>query len=437
MRTSSPPAAADPVAGSGTGRRARATVITEAWAALGADVEALSNPAGRPLARTVKLILDPLVIRPVQNPHLAGSALDPAAASELTARIHGARDDLAATAAWFPELKRARRALGVTEGNPQDLYFQRCFELARSTGMPGPDAAAIAASTVSEVQQETGGSLLTRIRALLEDDAERAILDASLADAWTAAAPLPSPTPDADALAQRFLDVCVEEPDDADASFTALVATASGTASAAGHAAPGAARDLGLTAHETIPVPRLGGTATKRDLPLPFDRSVFERLFAALSSGSPRELPSDAADLLADEIARSAAPWQLADERSRVVMMLGRESGQALGPSASPRPARGVRLLHGRWSREAYVRRVLRLPGDASGVPESLRDDVRDARRAYLRRLWVRVHGRELRGRPPVADEVWDLLDGVLRSVIMDQRHRVKAALGRDLPGAA
>ena len=53
-------------------------------------------------------------------------------------------------------------------------------------------------------------------------------------------------------------------------------------------------------------------------------------------------------------------------------------------------------------------------------------------RRAYLRRLWARLHGRELRGEATAASGVWDLLDGVLRSVVMDQRDRLRRALERD-----
>src|SRR5690606_19779390 len=131
----------------------RAQVIAQAWAGLGPSVAGLSNGSGRPLARTVKLILEPLVIRPVQNPHLAGSSLSPAAARELSARIGAAAEDRAATAEWFAILKSARRALGITDGNPQERYFQRCFELARTEGTPDaddPTTHEIATATVAE-----------------------------------------------------------------------------------------------------------------------------------------------------------------------------------------------------------------------------------------------------------------------------------------------
>ncbi|WP_438804094.1 hypothetical protein [Nocardia farcinica] len=118
-------------------RRPRASVLDEVWRGLD-GVEALSGPHGGPLRRTVKLILDPLVIRPVQHPVCAGAVLTADGATLLATRVHAAADVLRATAAWFTLLKQVRRALRITEGNAQDLYFQRCFELATEYGHPHP-----------------------------------------------------------------------------------------------------------------------------------------------------------------------------------------------------------------------------------------------------------------------------------------------------------
>ena len=55
-----------------------------------------------------------------------------------------------------------------------------------------------------------------------------------------------------------------------------------------------------------------------------------------------------------------------------------------------------------------------------------------------MRRLWARLHGRELRAEPIVAQEAWQLIDGAMRSVILDRRSRVKTAIARDaLEGTA
>jgi hypothetical protein len=133
--------------------------------------------------------------------------------------------------------------------------------------------------------------------------------------------------------------------------------------------------------------------------------------------------------LVRREIARSGRPWQLADEESRVVMLLGRDaSADLVGPPAGA-PGTAAARLRSRWEREAYVHRVLRMP---SAVPPEIRADVHGVREAYLRRLWVRVHGRELRHDAVTAEQVWDVLDGVLRSVILDQRDRLRSALERE-----
>lgn len=418
----------------------RASAIAQAWSVLGEGVAPLSNGSGRPLARTVKLILDPLVIRPVQNPHLAGFALTPDAAAELVGRIEEAADALTATAAWFLVLKSTRRALRITDGNPQEKYFQRCFELARSLGAPDPATAGQTASdAVQEIAQTDGNSLLSRIREAVQDSAEADRLHRDLVSAWSSRRPLDTSAAsamavDAAPLIAAALDACGTA---ASPRIDGLIDAQAGRAAASALETPDAARILGLTALARVAMPELGATASKRALPLPFDRSVFERLFATLSGSTGAEVELDADEVLADEIDRTAEAWQLADEQSRVVMLLGAEASHALESTDLLRPTNAHRLLHGRWEREAYVRRVRRLPAGISGVPEAIREDVHTVRQGYLRRLWVRLHGRELRGLPTPGGELWDTLDGVLRSVVMDQRHRLKLAIGRSAGGAA
>ncbi|MGO2110192.1 MAG: hypothetical protein ACTH31_01100 [Pseudoclavibacter sp.] len=561
--------------------RARQGVIADAWRELGDGVAALSNGSGRPLARTVKLVLDPLVIRPVQRPHLASGALDDAAAAELRSSILTAVADLEATAAWFAVLKRVRRGLGITEGNPQDLYFQRCFELARTEGAPGASDAdavgAIARETLADVHGQRDASLLARVRAVLADTEAVADLEHVLDDAWVGAgtvsravsiagvptgvpagprtgvpaeartgvpagartgvpagprsrsadgpggatrsvgirsvatraaatspaasspaADQPVPAPDGvhasarvDAV-WRALDACASarmsatgapmgarpgsaspaSPADLTVLLAELDAAAAGSHAAAAFQRPGVARSLGLTTRDVLERPELGASASKRALPRPFDRSLLQRLFAVLTSGVPIDDDADPRDVLGAEAHRASAPWQVADERSRVILLLGLEASTSLGGDAGPRAgdqpepgdqpeaggardgsdAREVgrasesiahrasetmahRMLRARWQREAYVRRVSRLPGDASGVPARLRHDVVAIRQGYLRRLWARVHGREVRGDASEHD-VWDTLDGALRSVIMDHRQRLKVAIARDAEGA-
>ncbi len=76
------------------------------------------------------------------------------------------------------------------------------------------------------------------------------------------------------------------------------------------------------------------------------------------------------------------------------------------------------------------MRRALRLPETSPGASDGVRE-------ALLRRLWVRAHGRELRAESVPGEALWDLLDGALRSVILDRRDRVKSELARASVGPA
>ena len=180
-----------------------------------------------------------------------------------------------------------------------------------------------------------------------------------------------------------------------------------------------------------------------------------ERLFAAFTAVFQRESMADIPSLVVGEIHRSAAAWQLAGEPGRVTMALGREASAGLdgtgrnseaGPDSgtpdpekpgSPfgvcRPPMPMRACSAGGSESPMCIACCAFPiPQAPGIPGELREEVRTVRRAYLRRLWARLHGRELRGEATAADGVWDLLDGVLRSVVMDQRDRLRRALERD-----
>ncbi len=402
----------------------RGLLIDRAWSRLGDAVAPLGNEAGRPLARTVKLILDPLVLRPVLNPEFAAGAVPAEHAEALQDRIVAAGPVLAATAAWFTVLKKARRRAGITDGNPQDLYFQRCYELASAHGDPRLDPAAAdrAAAVLAEVHGQDGPTV-AGLRRFVTDPARASGLARLLAAEWSAE---PDPVGPATVDPDGFLATCATDPDRR--LFAALVADRAGSRGADGLVEPGAARAHGLSDRDLPARPELGETASKQNLPRPFDRSIVERLFVPLTNAH-RDALDDVPELVRLEIARSARPWQLADEESRVVMVLGREAAAGLdGVVAGDAAAR----LRARWEREAYVRRVLRMP---SAVPEGVRADVHGVRGAYLRRLWVRTHGRELRREPVSADGLWDVLDGVLRSVILDQRDRLRSALERRAAG--
>ncbi|MEV0340972.1 hypothetical protein AB0H49_18295 [Nocardia sp. NPDC050713] len=558
-------------------RRPRAMVLDEVWRKLD-GVEALSGPQGGPLRRTVKLVLDPLVIRPVQHPSCAGAILTADGATLLATRIYAAADVLRATAAWFTLLKQVRRALRITEGNPQDLYFQRCFELATTAGHPDPVRDRQSAeAALRDIHEFAAGRTTQALKDHLTDAETARELGGLIEIAWRRR-PVGAVGGDHTAAFEELLDTCANSrvTGDGQPELNRLVAAHAGTHSGIDlwhRASGGSANELGLTAHPLPHPPALGASASKADLGLPFDRTIYERVFTVLQASSERaELPP-IPELVTDEIARSCAPWALLDETLRVAAAIGAAlavglspfgvvSGESVGrvrhladaartedrggvamaersgrggaahimrpdrdhaagappvergsaadasrpdhsgAAYSMRPdrggardttrtehsgandvtrpdpggarsvaeadrgsaadsarqdasgaadtARGARqvvapgrvaretaahqAINNRWRREAYVLQARRLTvheaGEASGPLAQIAAELRTPWRPYLRRLWVRLHGRDVRAAPvEEPDELWDLLDGVARSVILDHRTKVKNAL--------
>ncbi|BCK55348.1 hypothetical protein [Nocardia wallacei] len=433
-------------------------VLDEVWRGI-PGVEALSGPQGGPLRRTVKLILDPLVIRPVQHPACAGPMLTADGATLLAARVHAAADVLRATAAWFVLLKQVRRAARITEGHPQDLYFQRCFELATVSGHPDPardEPAATAA--LREIHHVAAGRTTRALRDHLADPSRGAELSALIETAWRRRPRPGGASADHSAALAALLDSCAESPGESGSpGWRGLIAAHAGTRTGIDlwyNDSGRSARELGLTEHPLPVAPALGTTASTAAMGRPFDRTICERVFTVLQASTERvDLPT-IPELVTTEIARSCAPWALLDESLRVAAAAGAELALGLAPLATraalvpgpapeaagtpPDPSAGGtaahRAINGRWRREAYVLRARRLAvhdTDASADPLAvIAAELRRPWRSYLRRLWVRLHGRDVRETPVLdAGELWDLLDGVARSVILDHRARVKKAL--------
>ncbi len=485
-------------------------VLDEVWRGLD-GVDALSGPQGAPLRRTVKLILDPLVIRPVQHPLCAGSVLDADGVTLLTSLVLARSDALRACASWFTVLKQARRALRITEGNAQDLYFQRCFELATLHGEPGADARERAAAVLREVHEGTGGRTTTALKNLVTEPNRLAELTTLIDSAWRTRPLANSGARDLASELTELLDASTlaREGDPADAGplldelIEDKVGTHRGIALWRAHPRYGA-DDLGLTVHECPPRPAVGAAASTATLALPFDRSIYERVFTVLQGSIDRTDLPDLPTLVSTEVNRSCSPWGLLDESLRVTAAAGCELALGLSPLDAVPPARdlvatelsgargdrsersaeseqdgpeaglhtgttpsaksgvGVRVpvgaaqcdsrgqradagepglgsrahavVNARWRREAYVLQARRYSvhlGEAvSGPLAVVAAELRTPWRPYLRRLWVRLHGRDVRELAvfdPV--ELWDLLDGVARSVMLDHRTRVKQAL--------
>ncbi|MEU6541246.1 hypothetical protein [Streptomyces sp. NPDC047000] len=426
-------------------RRPRALVIDHAWRRLGAGLKTLSGPDGAPLTRTVKLIVLPLIVRPTLRPELAADFLGPAEAARLDALVQESRTRLEATAQWFTLLKKARRALGVVAGNPQDLYFQRCFELATEHGAPPADADAVARVVVKEMADAIGGRTVEALKDCLADTDRYARLDAELAAAWKRRQPVADAAA-AVALAAEVLEACgAPEPDSS--AYARMVEAGHGVLFGRALREPTSGvwgreelpAHLGLTTGPVPSRPQVGRGASTATLPAPLDRTLFERLFVVLQSSARREELPTVTELVGREVGRSCAPLGLHDESLRVTVVLGGRLAAGLDPLGSGNSSAGSTVAHravnSRWQREASVLRARRMtvsahPDRDGGALEALAQDLRTPWVAYMRRLWVRLHGRDVHG-APLGDlaSAWALLDGVARSVMMDHRARVRSAL--------
>ncbi|MCC3311868.1 hypothetical protein [Nocardia africana] len=447
-------------------------VLDEVWRGID-GVEALSGAQGGPLRRTVKLILDPLVIRPVQYPACAGPMLTADGATLLAARVHAAADVLRATAAWFTLLKQVRRALRITDGNPQDLYFQRCFELATVSGAPDPVRdRPTATAALHDIHHLAAGRTTQALKDHLTDRSAIGELAALIDTAWRRRPRYAPAGADHTTALAALLDSCAtDRAEDTARELRALITERAGTHSGIAlwyNASGVSASELGLTVHGLPVAPALGAGASTATLALPFDRTIYERVFTVLQASTERSDLPTIPELVVEEIARSCAPWALLDESLRVTAAAGVElarglapvtgtdgspasepvtsSGRVRDPDDSAREDISVRrggtaahrVINARWRREAYVLQARRLAvhdtGNSSDPLAMIAAELRRPWRSYLRRLWVRLHGRDVRGAsisqiPPETPELWDLLDGVARSVILDHRMRVRKAL--------
>lgn len=380
--------------------RSRALVIDRAWRGLGPGLESLSGPGGAPLTRTVKLIVLPLIVRPSLCPELAADFLEPAQAARLDALVRESGARLRATAQWFTLLKKTRRALGIVAGHPQDLYFQRCFELATEHGAPSVGADAVARGVVEDVADSGGGRTVEALKGHLADAARRARLDGELAVAWAGRHPVAADVGAAVALAGAVLETCgTAGPAGNSPEYTAMVEAGHGGLFGRALWAPagevwGAEElpaHLGLTARQAPPRPEVGRAASTATLPAPLDRTLFERLFVVLQSSSRREELPTVPDLVQREVGRSCAPLGLHDESLRVAVVLGGRLAVGLDPLGTREPAPGRtaahRAVNSRWRREASVLRARRMTvsprpdpdggSDSGGVLDALAQDLR------------------------------------------------------------
>ncbi|MGK4590773.1 hypothetical protein [Amycolatopsis sp. w19] len=423
--------------------RLRSAVLAQAWQRID-GVEVLSSADGGPLTRTIKKIIDPLVIRTSARPRLGRPVLDAVTAAELTELLLADADRLRATAAWFIHLKRQRRALRITAGNVQDVCFPLAYELATGFGSPGPDAVATAAGALRDLHGEGGVAGVDQLTAYLADPRHEARLTAELHRRWHTETVVPQDI----AALRTFVD------DLSDAAWRTLAESATGHALGLGLRRPDGARELSEIIREIsgLSAPDLGLQRGDRTAVPPLnrrdetgaellERSVERRVRATLRRLPPDERPP-VEDLVDDELTRVAAGFGLGLPTLAACFALGVVLAPALRPLDGAAPA-GVpefaRRLNAQVAREGYVLHARRALAGATPLtprPDAeLLRDLREFAKHFLGRLWVRLHGFDVRGDLPAdAADVRDLVTGVVRSTSLDLRTKVRRALMARLP---
>ncbi|KUH88384.1 MULTISPECIES: hypothetical protein [unclassified Mycobacterium] len=420
----------------------RRAVIDRAWRALGPGVEVLSGDDGGPLRRTVKRIIDPLVLRLRSNTQYSAPFVAPEVADAMHHVIVGHRDQLRAAAAWFEVLKRERRRLRITTGNAQELYFPVCFELAVTKGMPAQQDCG-AEEVLRQIHADRDRTAIEVLNRFVSDEKVIAELSRQLRRSWhdvhaggeitgpfmagltTVLGPADSHA--ATAARQRVWHALI-----ADAAPYNLGAKARN-----GTELPWSIVDLGLSSVEPQQPPAItGGSDSDR----PLNRCVVDRVRATLRRAMDRDELPDVPTLCAEEVDRACAPWGLLAEDKQATLVAGIEVAVELAPLVDCSPRYELaRQIQARLRKEAYVmhaRRYLAEGGPIHPRQQQVIDDLAAFARPYLSRLWARLHGRDVWQEPcDDVDEVRSVLEGVARSVSLDHRQRIKSMLELQVAG--
>lgn len=425
------------VVGSTMPRRA---VIDAAWRAIGPDLAVFSGTDGGPLTRTVKRIIDPLVLRLRVNPQFSTPLVDADTAQAMHRAIVDEADRLRAAAQWFALLKTERRRARITTGNAQELYFPVCFELASTKGAPAQGDTDTASSVLREIHDDRDRTDAQRLTEYLSDPYVVDELSKQMVASW-------GDVRAGDELSGPFL-----------AGLSTVLGTADGhTARAARQRVwaaliadsapynlgarmredladvPWSIVEIGLCSVAPQPPPKIVGERTFADRPL--DRAVIDRVRATVRRALDRDELPDLPTLCAEEIDRAAAPWGLLSEDKQSTLVAGIELGVELAPLQEKASTRYplAQQIQGRLRKEAYVlhaRRCLAEGGPVHPRQQQVIDDLAAFVRPYVARLWARLHGRDVWQEPCTdVDEVRALLDGVARSVSLDHRQRIKSML--------
>lgn len=423
----------------------RRSVIEAAWRAIGPGVEVLSADDGGPLSRTIKRIIDPLVLRLRSNPAYSAPVVTPETAAAMHELIVGSGPELRAAAAWFEALKLERRRQRIRTGNAQELYFPVCFELAVTKGAPAPHDNETAAAVLADIHRDrdrTAIEVLHRyagnpdVVAALADQLQRSWRDvrAGPVDTGPFLAELATVLGMAGghrgaAARQRVWSAMITDATPYNLGALAHIDCAS---------LPWSIVEVGLSSVEPQRVPEVAAASEGQR---PLDRSVLDRVRATLRRALDRDALPDIPLLCEEEVDRACAPWGLLAEDKQATLVAGIEVAVQLAPldpSACCRDDLAAQI-QARLRKEAYVlhaRRYLAANGPIHPRQQQVVDDLAVFAQPYLNRLWARLHGRDVWQEPcDDVDDVRALLDGVARSVSLDHRQRIKAMLELQVAG--
>jgi hypothetical protein len=423
----------------------RRSVIDQAWRTIGPGVEVLSADDGGPLSRTVKRIIDPLVLRLRANPQYSAAVVGPDTAASMRDLIVGNGPQLRAAAAWFEVLKLERRRQRIRTGNAQELYFPVCFELAVTKGAPAQQDQETAAAVLDDIhhgRDRTAIEVLHQhvaspdVVATLADQLDRSWRDVRagelvagpfLAELSTVLGPAGSHR--AVAARQRVWSALIDDATPYNLGALAHIDAAE---------LPWSIVELGLSSVAPQQKPLVSGGS---DSDRPLDRSVVDRVRATLRRTLDRDALPDIPLLCEEEVDRACAPWGLLSEDKQATLVAGIAIAVELAPldqSVSSSYALAAQI-QARLRKEAYVlhaRRYLAEGGPIHPRQRRVVDDLAAYAQPYLSRLWARLHGRDVWQEPcDDVDEVRSLLEGVARSVSLDHRQRIKAMLELQVAG--
>ncbi|OBG98634.1 hypothetical protein A5697_15670 [Mycobacterium sp. E3251] len=423
----------------------RRSVIDAAWRAIGPGVEVLSSDDGGPLSRTVKRIIDPLVLRLRSNPQYSAPVVTPETAAAMRDLIVGSGDELRSAAAWFEVLKMERRRQRIRTGNAQELYFPVCFELAVTKGPPAPQDRETAAAVLGDVHQGRDRTAIEVLNQYVANPEAVAKLADQLDHSWRDVRP-------GDTVTAPFLAelATVLGPANSHRSATArqrvwsaMIADATpynlgALARVEAAELPWSIVELGLSSVAPQRPPQVAGDS---DSDRPLDRSVVDRVRATLRRALDRDALPDIPLLCEEEVDRACAPWGLMAEDKQATLVAGIEVAVELAPldpSVAGRYALAAQI-QARLRKEAYVlhaRRYLVEGGPIHPRQRQVVDDLAAYAQPYLSRLWARLHGRDVwQESCDDVDDVRSLLEGVARSVSLDHRQRIKAMLELQVAG--